>query len=120
MIHAFEQFNRGEYWHQHEALEEIWRAETDESIRNLFKGILQVGVGLHHLTRGNYNGTVKVLARGIEYLKAYTPRCMGVEIQQLIDEATRVLERVRMFGPERISEIDLTALPRVHYQVASN
>ena len=116
MLHAFDQFNRGEYWHQHETLEEIWRAETDETIRNFYKGILQVGVGFYHLTRRNYNGAVKVLARGINYLTPYAPRCMGVDVRRLIDEATRVLEQVRALGPERIGEVNLADLPRVHFK----
>lgn len=117
MIYAFEQFNRGEYFNQHETLELVWRAEQDESIRNFYKGILQVGVGLHHLTRRNYNGVVKVLARGINYLKPYAPSCMSVDVQRLIDEATGVLEQVRAHGAERIDEIDIKALPQVHYKV---
>jgi uncharacterized protein len=116
MVHAFEQFNRGEYWHQHETLENIWRAEKDESIRNLYKGILQVGVGFHHITRRNYRGVVKVLTRGIGYLGPYSPSCMGIDVRRLIDEASRVLEQVQELGPERIGEIQLAELPRVHYQ----
>ncbi len=115
MLHAFEQFNSGAYWHQHETLEGIWRAETDQSIRNFYKGILQVGVGFHHLTRRNYAGVMKVLTRGINYLRPYAPRCMGVDVQRLIDEATGVLDRVRALGPERIGEVDVTNLPKVHY-----
>ncbi len=116
MIHALKQFNRGEYWHQHETLETIWRAEKDETIRNFYKGILQIGVGFHHITRRNYNGAVKVLARGINYLKPYVPRCMGVDVQCLTDEAIQVLEQVRALGPSRISEIEIADLPRVHYE----
>ena len=116
MIHAFEQFNRGEYWHQHETLETVWCAEQDESIRNFYKGILQVGVGFHHLTRRNYRGAVKVLTRGIGYLQPYAPRCMGVDVQRLIDEATGVLEQVRTLGPERIGEMKVAELPQVHYE----
>ena len=117
MIHAFEQFNRGEYWHQHETLETVWRAEKDESIRNFYKGILQVGVGFHHVTRRNYRGTVKVLTRGIAYLAPYVPHCMGVDISRLIAEATRVLQQVRDLGADRIDEIKISELPRVHYEI---
>lgn len=116
MLHAFEQFNHGEYWHQHETLETVWRAEQDESIRNLYKGILQVGVGFHHITRRNYRGAVKVLARGIDYLRPYAPHCMGIDVERLIDEAARVLEEVRALGPERIDEIKIAELPRVHFE----
>jgi predicted metal-dependent hydrolase len=117
MIHAFEQFNRGEFWHQHETLETVWRAEPDDSIRNFYKGILQVGVGFHHITRRNYRGAVKVLARGIDYLRPYSPRCMSVDIQRLIDEAERVLEQVRALGADRIDEIKIAELPKVHYEL---
>ena len=116
LVHAFEQFNRGEYWHQHETLEAVWRAETDESIRNFYKGILQVGVGFHHITRRNYRGADKVLTRGINYLKPYAPRCMGVQVQRLIDEATLTLEQLHALGPERIDEINIALLPQVHYE----
>ena len=115
MIHAFEQFNRGEYWHQHETLENIWRAEQDESIRNFYKGVLQVGVGFHHITRRNYRGVVKVLTRGIHYLEPYLPCCMGVDVQRLMQDATAVLDQVKLLGPDRIDEVKIAELPRVHY-----
>lgn len=114
-----EQFNRGEYWQQHETLEAIWRAESDESLRNFYKGILQIGVGFYHLTRRNYVGTVKVLTRGIHYLQPYAPRCLGVDVQRLLEESSRVLEQVMALGAERIGEMDVTQLPRVHYDSGS-
>lgn len=117
MMHAFEQFNRGEYWHQHETLETIWRSEKDESIRNFYKGILQVGVGFHHITRRNYRGAVKVLTRGIAYLVPYAPRCMGVDVARLIAEASHVLEQVRALGEGRIDEIKIAELPQVHFEI---
>ena len=112
MMHAFEQFNRGEYWHQHETLEAVWRAE---SIRNFYKGILQVGVGFHHITRRNYKGADKVLTRGINYLRPYAPRCMGIQVQRLIEEAALVLEQLHALGPDRIDEINIAGLPQIHY-----
>lgn len=115
MIRALEQLNRGEYWRQHETLENVWRAEQDESIRNLYKGILQVGVGFHHLTRGNFRGVVKVLTRAINYLLPYSPTCMSIDVERLIAEGTAVLELVIALGPERIKEIDASELPRVHF-----
>lgn len=115
MIHAFEQFNRGEYWHQHETLETVWRAEKDESIRNFYKGILQVGVGFHHLTKRNYQGTVKVLSRGIAYLAPYSPRCMGVDVLRMVKEATSVLEQVREKGGALFDGIKISELPQLHY-----
>ena len=47
LLKGIEQFNRGEFFAQHETLEELWRAETRD-VRYLYQGILQIGVGLHH------------------------------------------------------------------------
>jgi hypothetical protein len=116
MIVAFEQFNRGEFWEQHETLEHVWRAEADPSIRNFYKGVIQVGVGFYHLTRGNYPGVMKVLARGINYLKPYAPECYGVKVARLIREASVVYHRARELGPGRLGEISPASLPRVHWK----
>ncbi len=116
MIKAFEQFNRGEYWEQHETLEGLWRAESDPSIRNLLKGILQVGVGLHHLTHDNYAGVTKVLARAVNYLGPYAPECYGVDVARLMAEAAAIYRQAVELGPARLHEIPLTDLPRVHYE----
>lgn len=114
MLHAFEQFNRGEYWEQHETLELVWRAETDTTIRNFYKGILQIGVGFHHLRNGNYNGVIKVLGRGINYLKPYAPECYGVNVERLREEASAVYWRIHDLGAERIGEVIAMELPQVH------
>lgn len=119
MLRALEQFNRGEYWAQHETLEEIWRAEPDPTIRNFYKGILQIGVGFYHLRKGNYNGVIKVLGRGINYLMPYAPRCYGVEVQRLIDEASAVYWRVRAKG--KLTPQDCaSALPHVHWRAQTD
>jgi predicted metal-dependent hydrolase len=112
LLHAFEQFNRGEYWAQHETLETIWRAERDEMIRNFYKGVLQIGVGFYHLTRQNYSGAIKVLTRGINYLRPYSPRCFGVDVARLIDESARILARVHAR-----EEIARNELPRVYFEI---
>jgi uncharacterized protein len=116
MIEGFEQFNRGLYWEQHETLEGVWREESDPSIRNFYKGVIQVGVGFHHLRNGNYIGVTKVLARGIVYLKPYSPECYGVDVARLREEATGVYLRTKELGPDRIGEASSGELPKIHYR----
>jgi predicted metal-dependent hydrolase len=115
MVEAFEQFNRGLYWEQHETLERVWRAETDTSIRNFYKGVIQVGVGFHHITRHNYVGVMKVLARGINYLKPYAPECYGVDVARLMNEASEIYFRAKELGPEQIGQIKVAEMPKIHY-----
>ena len=53
LLHGIEEFNRQEFFEQHETIEAIWIHEADE-VRYLYQGILQVGVGFHHWRRGNW------------------------------------------------------------------
>ncbi|MGE5139749.1 MAG: DUF309 domain-containing protein [Rudaea sp.] len=115
MLLGLEQFNRGEYWEQHETLEKVWRNENDSSLRNLYKGIIQVGVGFFHLTRGNLPGALKVLARGITYLRPYAPECCGVDVERLLEDATHVYWRAKELGPSQVTELKMEPLPRIKY-----
>ncbi|HEX8228950.1 MAG TPA: DUF309 domain-containing protein [Chloroflexia bacterium] len=112
LFHAIEQFNRGEYFEQHETLEELWIAEPRE-LRRLYQGILKIGVGFYKLRLGNYRGTVNHLRGGIAYLQRFNDVCLGVDMTRLIREATEVLDRVIQLGPDNLADYDLSKLPKV-------
>ncbi len=48
LLKGLEQFNAGEYWECHETLETLWRDEP-RPVRDLYQGVLQIGVAFHHL-----------------------------------------------------------------------
>ena len=106
------QFNRGEYFEQHETLELLWRAESRE-IRRLYQGILQIGVAFHHLRRRNYHGTVYMLTRGARYLRPFSPRCQGVDVEGLLIDAGAALTAVEQLGADRLEDFDWTLAPTV-------
>src|SRR4029079_16499811 len=93
LLAAVAQFNRGEFFEQHETLELLWRAER-RAIRYLYQGILQIGVAFHHLRRLNHHGTVYMLTRGARYLAPFTPRCQGVDVERLLRDAAAALAAV--------------------------
>lgn len=76
-------------------------------MRRLYHGILQVGVGLHHWTRGNHHGASVLLAEGIERLRLFEPECHGVDVESLVRDATALREELLSLGPDRMSERDL-------------
>jgi predicted metal-dependent hydrolase len=112
LLEGIAQFNRGEFFEQHETLELLWRAEP-RSIRYLYQGILQIGVAFHHLRRLNHHGTVYMLTRGPRYLAPFAPSCQQVDVQALLDDAAAALREVERLGPSRLAEFDWQLAPRV-------
>ncbi len=82
-------FNAREYYECHEVLEAIWRDERDP-IRYLYQGILQIGVGLHHLRNGNFRGASLLLHDGIDKTSRFTPTCMGIDTDALCEQSQRL------------------------------
>jgi hypothetical protein len=113
LLAGLDEFNRGLYFEQHETLEALWRSESDD-VRYLYQGILLVGVGIHHLERGNYVGATSKLRRGLDLLGWFRPACQLVDVERLVGDAARLLAAVEALGPSRVAEVDRALLPRVH------
>jgi len=115
LIKAIEEFNRHQFFECHETLEEIWRAEPGP-IRRFYQGILQVGVGFHHLLhRKNHHGATHSLEIGIEKLRDFPPNCLGVDVSRLIAEAEACRQALLPLGPERLHEFDTGHIPIIRY-----
>ena len=112
LLDGIAQFNRGEFFEQHETLELLWRAER-RNIRYLYQGILQIGVAFHHLRKLNHHGTVYMLTRGPNYLRPFAPHCQRVDVQRLLDDAAAALRAVERLGPSRLAEFDWRLAPQV-------
>src|SRR5712671_4981921 len=105
LLEGIAQFNRGEFFEQHETLELLWRAERRD-IRFLYQGILQIGVAFHHLRRLNHHGTIYMLTRGPRYLAPFAPACQQVDVAALLGDAAAARREVERLGPSRLAEFD--------------
>jgi predicted metal-dependent hydrolase len=86
-------FNGVRYWHAHEAWETLWRAAADED-RDFYQGLIQIAAGLLHLQRRNLRGARNKLAEGLARLQLYQPAHHGVFVNELLGQATRLLEEL--------------------------
>jgi CheY-like chemotaxis protein len=101
-LEAIRLFNAGQYYRQHDVFEAMWMAE-EGPVRNLYRAILQVGVGYYHIQRGNYRGAYKMLLRSVQWLDPLPDVCQGVDVAQLRLDSAQVrlaLEAVLYSGSE--------------------
>jgi len=97
---AIRQFNAGDYFTCHETLEDLWGAE-EGAVRQLYQGILQVSVGMHHLRRGNQRGALALLSRGTGLLRAFPTVCQGLDLTAFILETEQLRIQLEIAGLER-------------------
>jgi len=108
---AVRQFNDGDYFVCHETLEELW-LDAQEPLRSLYQGVLQIGVGLLHLERGNENGARTLLERGSQLIAPLAPRCLHLELDALLVQVREV--RVLLDDPNQPRPLSLAGRrPRI-------
>ncbi|MDZ4766315.1 MAG: DUF309 domain-containing protein [Chloroflexota bacterium] len=98
-VEAIAKFNAGEFYEQHDLLEALWRAEP-RAVRDLYQGVLQIGVGYYQITRGNRRGALKMLARGQRWLAGVPDACQGVDVAQLRADADAVRAELMRVGDD--------------------
>ena len=114
LLKAIHEFNAGEFFEQHETLELLWRVTPGE-LRHLYEGILQVGVGMHHLlVNHNFHGAAVKLDHGIRLLEAFPEVCHGVDVARLRRDASRARAQLVALGPDALGEFPPDMVPRVH------
>jgi uncharacterized protein len=118
-IQGLEAFNHGHYFEAHEALEAAWRDESGP-LRDLYRGILQVGVVYLHITRHNYPGAIKVYHRCQKWLQPWPEICRGVAVGQLRQDLEEAIAALQALGPLHIAGFDPSLLKPVNYSTSEN
>ena len=102
---GIERFNQGEYYPAHDLLEEAWVVDESPG-RDLYRGILQVGIAYYQIEQGNYRGAVKMLLRVRQWLDPLPDVCRGVDVAGLRADVDRVYAALAALGTERVQEFD--------------
>ena len=113
-IEGLKLFNDKKFFESHEELETAWRDEKG-SIRYLYQGVLQVAVAYFHITRGNYEGAVRMRERSMKLLKDYPDVCRGIQVGKLKNDLNTVIQEVKRLGTERINEFDQSLFKDVEW-----
>lgn len=99
-------FNRDrDYFECHEVLEELWMKLDREP---LYKGLLQVAVGLYHFRNGNVTGGRKMLRSAADRLAPYSADCLGIDLGRLRSEVEAYAAKLENYEKEPFGYYDLT------------
>lgn len=112
---GLQEFNKGEYFEQHEHLEAAWLAEP-RPIRAMYQGILQVGLAFLQIQRGNWLGAIKMFRRGLPRLRSLPPVCQGINIAALRTAAAAIHAEISGLGAKRLGEFDQGRLPKIEFE----
>ena len=101
---GIEQFNQGDYYACHDTIESIWMtAETVD--KPFYQGILQIAVGLYHLSNLNWQGAAILMGEGTNRLYAYEPSHRGVDVTDLVSQALSWLEALQSIAPDQVDSL---------------
>ena len=114
LAQAIREFNEGLFFQSHETLEDVWIV-SPWPVRNFFQGIIQVAAALVHLKRNQYPGTHLLLSEAILKLENFTPRYLGVNVEQFVADARRARDEVLALGEDRLHVFDQRLIPRIEF-----
>ncbi len=84
--------------------------------RDLYQGILQIGIAYYQIKRGNYRGAIKMFRRGQQNLFQLPDTILGVNLVQFRLDAQEAESALRALGPGEIGKFDqdlFRAIPRI-------
>ena len=107
-------FNEGQYFEQHEYLELAWNEDT-RAVRDVYQGILQVGVAFLQMERGNRRGALKMFRRGLPRLRGVADVCQGIEVGAFRASAEQIHRNLAELGPDEPVEAAGSWFPKVEF-----
>jgi hypothetical protein len=107
-------FNQGKYYECHDELEEAWRQDEGDG-RSLYQGILQTGIALYQIQRGNYRGAVKMLLRLRQWLDPLPDVCRGVNVAALRRNVAAIHKSLSTLGSDKIEAFDWQIVQPILY-----
>ena len=109
---GIEEFNHHNFHEQHEWFEKAW-LEEPRPIREMYQGILQVGLAYYQIEQDNWNGAIKMFRRGLPRLRTLPPICQGIDIASFRAAAEAIHSEITSLGQNGLSKFDQSRFPRI-------
>ena len=102
-------FNDREFWHAHEAWEEIWLKATGEE-KVFLQGLIQLAAAYHHVQRGTFRGGVRLFDAALSKLEPFAAGHLGIDRAEAVTAAIEHRERIA-----RKKNIEAGEFPKLRY-----
>ncbi len=106
-------FNEKQFWHAHEAWENVWKRRPEES-RIFFQGIVQLAAAYHLLlVKNRYGGMMKNFDKAEEKLKLFPSKFLRVDVAELLNAINVAREEVQNIGSGNLEKFSVGLIPVV-------
>jgi predicted metal-dependent hydrolase len=102
-------FNDHQFWHAHEAWEEIWLGAAGEE-KVFLQGLIQLAAAYHHVQRGTFRGGVRLFDAAVRKLERFANGYGGVDRAEAVNVALRHRGKIA-----RGENIDAGEYPKLRY-----
>lgn len=92
-------FNTERFYECHEVLEELWREEPGP-LREMYQGLLQIGVACYHHAHGNHTGAIRLLRKGLARLHPFSEKLLGLDLPRFVRESRVLLKLLEQGGAD--------------------
>ena len=111
---GLELFNQKKYFECHEEIEKLW-LETHDNYRNLYKGLIQAAAALYQARREIRGGASRLYKSSANYLLAYEPEALGLNIKKFIHDLERWFQAWEKEGQFTQTELE-RMLPTIEFR----
>ena len=102
-------FNDRQFWHAHEAWEELWLQSKGEE-KVFLQGLIQLAAAYHHVQRGTFRGGVRLFDAALRKLERFAGDYHEIDRAEAVAAAARHCERIA-----RGENIDAGEFPKLRY-----
>ncbi len=118
--HGVTLFNNRQFWHAHEAWEEIWLRHQHDG-RLFLQGLIQLAAAYHHLiTQRSYQGMINNFTKALHKLEVFQPKYLGISVQPLLECVQKSIVYAEQQEEQEFSTIDLNSIPKLQFHKPVN
>lgn len=109
----------GEFWHSHEAWEDVWRRSSGAQ-RHFYQGLIQIDAALIHTKKAHWGGVANLLTRALSHLEHCPRRLLGMNVANLRKQVRAYRRAVCALRSRNATDFDWSLQPKLQVEGLSD